>query len=369
MMEGMVDAVIDLDGLARLLSLLGDDHRLVGPTLRGEAIVLDDIDGVDDLPTGWGDHQEPGSYRLRRRDDEARFGYTTTTTSARPFLHPARERLVRIRRIDGSFVVEHDQAERPLALVGIRSCDLAGIGVQDLVFDGDRPSDDRYASRRAAAFVVVVNCGESGPLCFCTSTGTGPHAGAGHDLALTELSGADHRFAVEVGTERGREVLGLLPTRPPVAADTEAVDAALAASAAGQVRRLDPVAARTLADLAEHPRWDDVADRCLSCTNCTLVCPTCFCGTVEDHSDLRDEVTERWRRWDSCFSLDHSHLPEGSVRSTTRARYRQWLTHKVAWWVDQFGVSGCVGCGRCIGWCPVGIDLTEEVAAMVGSGQ
>jgi len=368
MMTSVVDAVIDLDGLARLLAVLGEDHRLVGPTRRGDAIVLDDIDGVDDLPTGWGDHQEPGRYALRRRPDQARFGYTTTTTSARPFLHPAHEPLVRIRRTDGGFVVEHEPPERPVAIVGLRSCDLAGIGVQDRVLAGDRPTDARYAGRRAAAFLVVVNCGESGPLCFCASTGTGPHAESGHDLALTELAEDGHRFVVEVGSDRGRAVLDRVPSRPPTADERAAVTSAREAAAAGQVRALDPAAAHRIQHLPEHARWDDVADRCLSCTNCTLVCPTCFCGTVEDRTDLTGAVTERWRRWDSCFSLDHSHLPEGSVRSTTRARYRQWLTHKVSWWVDQFGVSGCVGCGRCIGWCPVGIDLTEEVAAMVGDG-
>jgi Fe-S-cluster-containing hydrogenase component 2 len=115
----------------------------------------------------------------------------------------------------------------------------------------------------------------------------------------------------------------------------------------------------------EHPRWDDVAERCLSCTNCTLVCPTCFCFAVEDVNSLDGERAERTQRWDSCFTLGHSMLHgAGSVRGDTRSRYRQWLTHKLSTWWDQFDESGCVGCGRCISWCPAGIDLTEEVAAI-----
>ena len=112
----------------------------------------------------------------------------------------------------------------------------------------------------------------------------------------------------------------------------------------------------------EHPRWDDVAERCLTCGNCTMVCPTCFCTTVEDHSDLAGRRAERKRRWDSCFTMDFSYIHGGSVRDQARSRYRQWMTHKLASWIDQFGTSGCVGCGRCITWCPVGIDITEEVA-------
>jgi ferredoxin len=114
----------------------------------------------------------------------------------------------------------------------------------------------------------------------------------------------------------------------------------------------------------DHPRWDNVASRCLTCTNCTMVCPTCFCTTVEDTTDLTGERAERWRKWDSCFTMDFSYIAGGSVRSSAKSRYRQWMTHKLASWIDQFGTSGCVGCGRCITWCPVGIDITEEVRAI-----
>jgi sulfhydrogenase subunit beta (sulfur reductase) len=114
----------------------------------------------------------------------------------------------------------------------------------------------------------------------------------------------------------------------------------------------------------DHPRWDDVARRCLNCANCTLVCPTCFCTTVEDTTDLSGQHAERWRLWDSCFTLGFSYIHGGSVRSSAKSRYRQWLTHKLSNWHDQFDTPGCVGCGRCISWCPAGIDLTEEARAL-----
>jgi len=138
------------------------------------------------------------------------------------------------------------------------------------------------------------------------------------------------------------------------------------ADAAGAMGRSMP--AYGLHDLMtssyDAARWNDVAERCLTCGNCTMACPTCFCTTVEDMTDLSGDHAERWQSWDSCFELDFSYLHGGPVRSSPRSRYRQWLTHKLGTWHDQFGSSGCVGCGRCIVWCPVGIDLTEEVAAL-----
>jgi ferredoxin len=122
-----------------------------------------------------------------------------------------------------------------------------------------------------------------------------------------------------------------------------------------------------LYDNFEHPRWDDVASRCLTCGNCTMVCPTCFCFSITEVTDLAGLQAEQQRSWDSCFTVEHSNLHGGPVRVSGRSRYRQWMTHKLATWIDQFGTSGCVGCGRCITWCPVGIDITEEAAAIRAS--
>jgi len=211
-----------------------------------------------------------------------------------------------------------------------------------------------------------VNCTEPGEACFCTSMGTGPQAGPGYDLALTELAGADgHRFVLDVGSPAGADLIAGLAAEP--------ADPAVAGRARSAVARAADMMGRSmpadgLRDLLARShgaaRWDDVASRCLSCGNCTLVCPTCFCTTVQDVTDLSGDHAERWQLWDSCFDLDFSYLNGGPVRSSPRSRYRQWLTHKLGTWHDQFGSSGCVGCGRCIVWCPVGIDLTEEVAAL-----
>jgi sulfhydrogenase subunit beta (sulfur reductase) len=358
-------------------------YTVLGPTVRDGAVVHDEIESTEELPSGWIDVQEPGRYRLERAappDDRALFGCVVGPQSWKPELFPPQTTLVRLRRSGRGFAPEPVADQPPLrALLGARPCDLHAIAIQDRTFLRPGYEDPTYRARRERLFVVAVNCSRAGRTCFCTSMGTGPsvdargNAAAGQvdvepsfDLALTELCDGDrHLFVGETGSERGVEVLADVPHRDATGAEIEAAAAATDRAAASMGRTLDTRGVReVLMGNLEHPRWDQVAERCLSCTNCTLVCPTCFCSTVEDHTDLAGEVAERRRLWDSCFDLDHSYLHGGSVRGTIRARYRQWLTHKLATWLDQYGTSGCVGCGRCITWCPVGIDITEEVAAI-----
>jgi ferredoxin len=242
------------------------------------------------------------------------------------------------------------------------------MAIQDRVFIGGAYVDGDYAARRDDAFVVAVNCFEPGGTCFCVSMGTGPKAEAGYDLALTEILDGDHRFLVEVGSDRGAEILSGIPHRPADETDVDAAGLAVTGAAERMGRSVEVGDLRDLlATTLEHPRWDEVAERCLTCGNCTLVCPTCFCSAVEDVTELTGTESERFRSWDTCFSLHHSYIHGGDIRPSGRSRYRQWLTHKFGTWHDQFGSSGCVGCGRCITWCPVGIDVTEELTAIRGT--
>jgi ferredoxin len=365
----LATAVVGPDALEALVDVLrARGFRVLGPTVRDGAIVYDDLESAADLPVGWTEAQEAGTYRLERRDDDARFGFAVGPHSWKQFLFPARVRLWRARRQDGGFEVEEDgHDDAPLALIGVRSCELHAIEIQDRVFLGGRFTDADYAARRHDLLVVAVNCFEPGGTCFCVSMGTGPKAKSGYDLALTEILDGDHRFLVETGSERGAGLLAELPSRPAAAADLDAAGRAVSGAAERMGRTLDATDLRgLLARTLEHERWDDVASRCLTCGNCTLVCPTCFCSSVEDTTDLAGELAERTRSWDSCFSVEHSYIHGGSIRPSGRSRYRQWLTHKFGTWHDQFGSSGCVGCGRCITWCPVGIDVTEELTALRG---
>jgi ferredoxin len=352
-------------------ALRAQGRRVLGPVVRDGTLALDEVSGVDDLPRGWRDEQGPGRYRMARAGGDALFDVVHGPGSLKPHVFAPRERLLEIA-IDpgagpgGGFRATQIAPDAPpLAILGVRACDLAGLAVQDRVFLRDRFPDPSYRARRERLFLVAVGCTRAVETCFCAAQDTGPdpRRAGGYDVALTELDGG---FLARAGSPAGEALLADLVLPAPAEGVVAREAAAYAACAASQTRALPPAAA--VRDLLfarlDHPRWDDVADRCLSCGNCTMVCPTCFCHDVRDEPALALDGSVRVREWGSCFDRDHAQVHGVNFRPGIRERYRQWLTHKLAGWVDQFGSSGCVGCGRCITWCPVGIDLTEEVAAI-----
>jgi sulfhydrogenase subunit beta (sulfur reductase) len=363
---------LDLEGFERLLSVLAEDgYRVIGPRIRDGTIVYDDIGSTADLPIGCCDEQEPGAYRLRKTDSPALFGYTLSPQSWKRFLFPPEIRLWQASHNGADLQILSDENENHytaprFAFIGVRPCELRAIAIQDRVFLSHDYPDPIYKARRENAFIVTVNCKQPGKTCFCASMGAGPQAREGFDLALTEVVDANHHyFVVEVGSERGAAVMESVPQHR--ASDDERQTAAdlLDAAAQNMGRTLNTGGIKEVLYASyDHPQWDSIASHCLACGNCTMVCPTCFCTTVEDVTDLAGEHAEHWRKWDSCFTLDFSYIFGGSIRTSTKSRYRQWLMHKMATWSDQFDTMGCVGCGRCITWCPVGIDITEEVRAI-----
>ncbi len=340
--------------------------------MRDGAIVYGAIESAQDLPQGWTDEQSPGKYRLKPSNDEAFFGYTAAPQSWKKFLHPPEVRLLQAERQGGSFRILNKEATcGKKAFLGVRACEFAAIQTQDRVLLEDHFRDPIYESRRSPAMLIAVQCTRAASTCFCSSMGTGPAIAQGADLVLTELqNGGAHRFLVRAATDRGSQILSQLRTTPATDGDLHHAEAGVQAAAAAQVRNMDQDGIQELLyQNFEHPHWEQVAARCLSCANCTMVCPTCFCTTVEDTSSVSGDHAERWRKWDSCFTQAFSYIHGGSVRNSAKSRYRQWITHKLAAWKDQFGSSGCVGCGRCITWCPVGIDITEEIRALRNGGE
>lgn len=363
---------IDIQNVGELFAALKKrEYTLVGPSVRDGAIVYDTLETTEDLPIGWTDEQEAGTYRIKRRNDNALFGYNVGPHSWKQFLFPPRKRLWRGQKTqDGGFkTCEESEPVPRYAFIAVRACELHAIQIQDRVFmDGAHP-DPVYTERRQDNFILAVNCGQAGKTCFCTSMNTGPKVGKGYDISLTEIiDDAQHYFVADAGTDRGAEVLQEVLFRPAQKSDLDSAAACTEKAKAEMGRKID------ISDIKEllyrnydNARWDELEKRCLACGNCTMACPTCFCSKVEDVTDLTGDHAERWKSWDSCFTMDFSYIHGGSVRPTIRSRYRQWLIHKLGTWIDQFGSSGCVGCGRCITWCPVGIDLTAEVKAIRNS--
>ena len=358
-----------LDAFVRELASQG--YKVVAPTRRDGVIVLRPVRAATELAHGVRDVQDGGSYRLADGDPDLYFEFVVGPDGPKRYLFPPEQRLLEIHAEREEFVLDAGPAQSPkIAFLGIRPCELAAILVQDRVFGADDPAPFRceaeagYCQARKAALTIVVNCTHPGGTCFCGSMGTGPEAKSGFDLALTELRGG---FVVEVGSPRGGELAQRLPVREATSAELELAEVRLEQARGRMGRQMDTLGLPELLTAAvEHPRWDNVAKRCLGCGNCTMVCPTCFCSSMVDSSDLAGTSASRMRQWDSCFTLQFSYTTAGPLRNSLRARYRHWLRHKLCTWWEQFGMSGCVGCGRCITWCPVGIDITEEVAALRG---
>ncbi len=358
-------------------SLKERGYTIVGPTVREGSIVYDNIDSASELPIGWTDEQSAANYRLKKRGDNSYFGYNLSPYAWKRFLFPPRVKLFSAVRKGKSFKVNSDSKDASVpnyAFIGVRPCELQAIKIQDKVFNNGQYIDTVYKNRKEKVFIAAVNCTQAGGTCFCVSMNSGPKVNppspplekggnGGFDLALTEIiDKGEHYFIVEAGSEKGNELMSKIPHAVAGQSEIENANKLVQTTAKQMNKSMDTKDIKELlyANL-ESRHWDDVANRCLTCANCTMVCPTCFCTTVEDVTDLTGDNAERWKRWDSCFTMDFAKVFGGNFRSSSRARYRQWMTHKLASWIDQFGTSGCVGCGRCITWCPVGIDITEEI--------
>jgi len=364
--------IIDRNDFGSLLEALKKaGFQLTGPRIKSNAIVYDDIDSIADLPIGWIDEQDGGKYRLARDKNELLFGYVVGPQSWKKYLHPPRRMLYEVEKNGNKFIPSDPKTSgvKSRALIGVRSCELQAIAIQDKILLQGEHADTYYRAQREKLFILAVNCVRPGGTCFCTSMGTGPKATGGYDIALTEIKeGKKHYFLVDSGSPAGTKILKDIPTRQPEEAEIESGEKAIEKASRQMGRK---VKTEDLAEICyrnfDHPHWEEITSRCLTCGNCTSVCPTCFCVNIEDTTSLDGATAQRWRRWDSCYNVDFSYIHGGSIRATETSRHRQWVMHKLAYWHDQFGTSGCVGCGRCITWCPVGIDITEEAGVLRGT--
>lgn len=363
--------IIKIDDFDKLFKIIaGKGYKIIGPTVKDGAVTYDLINAVTDLPIGLIDRQAGGTYRLIESDQKTLFAYVVGQDSWKKFLYPPKYKVLELARRNKTFdIVDVESKPEKQALLGVRGCDLAAIAIHDKILLNGPFADPHYRATRENALIIAVNCTRPGGTCFCVSMGTGPDAKSGYDLGLTEIiNNGSHYFLIEPGSDKGAEVFNEIGGRAANENEIKAAVEVMDKATRNMGRNLDTNGLKELLQRNfDHPRWDQVAARCLNCGNCTMVCPTCFCMTIEDATDIDSLTAARWRKWDSCHTLDFSYIHGGSIRASGKSRYRQWLMHKLANWVDQFGTLGCVGCGRCITWCPVGIDLTEEAGIIRGS--
>ena len=345
-----------------MIDLRNTGFQTVGPHMQDEGIIYTTIDSMIDLPRGIITDQTPASYRMTQSGKNRYFDFIPGSHSWKQFLFPSRHLLFNAMKAGKWQIQENNQATPRFALIGVRACELAAILIQDKIFLREDFSDPIYRVRREGLFILAVNCLDPDATCFCTSMGTGPRHSSGFDLCVTEM---DEVFLVEVGSELGRSILAARNYDLPSAFIQNTANKAVERAAGSMIRKMETDdLPGLLTENLEAERWTEVGKRCLSCANCTQVCPTCFCWDAREEVDILGKATRRERVWDSCFNPYYSYVVGGNTRPNIRSRYRQWLTHKLGTWKDQFDVLGCVGCGRCITWCPAGIDITEEVAAI-----
>ena len=356
------DLPLLFDGLQRT-------HLIIGPKIENGTIVLAEIN-IHDIPAGFEDHQKAGSYRLVKGTRPEIFSFSTGPDSFKRFFHPPVSDMFAFKKSGTEITITPPVREgKPLAFFGIRACDLSALKLYDRVFLEGPVKDPVYESRRKDSLIIALNCQYPADNCFCHSMGTGPAVTDGFDMAVTELNDS---FLLEEGTIAGQRLLAGLPLEEATEDDMNEKDASIerCLRMIKKSIRADELPGLIYRNL-EHPLWADIAERDLECGNCTQVCPTCFCSTTYDLLRLSQISRKppsisgaRVRKWDSCFSRNFARVHGGNFRPTRRARFRQWMTHKLAYTMEQFGLPGCVGCGRCITWCPAGIDITRELEAL-----
>jgi ferredoxin len=273
--------------------------------------------------------------------------FDNTALSPKESFLPLSEVLFTVDKENGNIKLMPTTVDEETVFFGLRPCDAKGVALIDKPLLAP-PADALYQQHRAKTTLIGLACSEARPECFCTSMGTAPNDSSNVDIMLTKV---DDSYIVEAITEKGK---ALLPT--DLIAQSEVMPPPPPSVQAVPTEGIVDV----MQGVFEAPYWSRLADRCLHCNICAHVCPTCYCFDIRDYAS--GDSIERVRSWESCQSPGFTRLAGGyDPRRTKGARLRQRFYHKLFYLPEHFGLIGCVGCGRCVRYCPVNIDIREVI--------
>lgn len=331
---------LDKKELSLFVDFLSKDYKVYGPVKKGTEHVFGPINKASEL----------------------QLDYRTTILPPKKLLHKPFETMFHFTT-DGD-IKEKQKDEEKQVLLGVHPCDVNAIAVLDKAYMGEYP-DPYYQEKRKNTIIIALNCNTMGETCFCSLFGTGPALESKYDILMTDL---ENEYLLEAGSKPGYDILEKLGVS---AASSNAVAEKQNKVSILMKKMPKPISAEGLSKLLEksfrHPIWDKLAKECLACGSCTMVCPTCFCYNVIDQIDLDIKNGQRQRVWDSCMMLEFGKVAMGgNFRKDRDARIKQRIYHKMKYMSEQFGMPGCVGCGRCIKTCIKKIDPRKIINELRG---
>ena len=348
--------------LINFLAGLGSKYDVFAPVKKDGAICFEPLSSTEDVVFDYPNSlRTPKEFFFPQAEVLFTFQGTERQTEGRETRDEGRE--------------TRDEGRKPQVLFGIRPCDSKALLLLDNVFDQEDYQDPYYIEKRKNMVLVGLACRNPQSTCFCTSVGGGPFDKEGLDILVTELD--DNRCYVEILTGKGEQLIAVPKGTP------SGKDSSFKTANKSDVQQVESVKKETEANLKfqisnfkfqivleglkekldgmfDSPLWDRIHEKCLGCAVCTYLCPTCHCFALLD--EKVSSQGQRIRNWDSCmfpiFTLEAS---GHNSRASNRERMRQRIMHKFNYFVENFGQTACVGCGRCLINCPVNMDIREII--------
>ena len=289
--------------------------------------------------------------------EELELERTNCIKGPKEFFFPQSETLVEFEGyVDKAVPVGELEKPKPLVLLAARPCDVRSLEILDRLFVNEDFVDDYYKAKRDAASILCLSCNEPRPTCFCTSVGGNPFDTTGCDVSMTKVRGG---FLLEAHSDKGEALVqDLGDADATVLAEKDRLKQE-AARSIGTELGIEGLPEK-LKGMFDDPVWSELTDKCLGCGVCTYLCPTCHCFDIQD--EAVDDRGKRVRNWDSCmFPIFTYHGSGHQPRDRRHQRMRQRILHKFNYYVENFDVIACVGCGRCITECPTNEDLRDNL--------